>query len=220
MQLYCIFNKINNFKSKFTMRNVLFLFLIILIAGCKNDSKSGSQADNLIKPDNSEAVDPATLSIPNACEMISEATLQTILNISGSAVNIKESNDPGNTSAKSCFFKWDAADTPNAGILIQILTNPVYSEYPQYISNYVSSKLTEGETVLGAEKATRFNKFTAGGINGAYSFDQSRFYWNLGNNYLFMLAFNVSTLSEDKMVQVAEQIVVEVHKNFANKIKE
>jgi hypothetical protein len=202
------------------MRNVLFLFLIILIAGCKNDPKSGSQADNLIKPDNSAAADPTTLTIPNACEMISESTLQTILNITGSSVNIKEANDPGNKSAKSCFFKWDSADTPNAGILVQILTNPVYSDYPQYISNYVSSKLTEGETVLGSDKATKFNKFTAGGVNGAYSFDQSRFYWNLGNNYLFMLAFNVSTLSEEKMVKVAEQIVVEVNKNFATKIKE
>lgn len=202
------------------MRNVLFFVITMLVLGCKNDPKSGSQADNLIKPDNSEAVDPSTLSIPNACEMISEATLQSILNITGSAVNIKEANDPGNKSAKSCFFKWDAADTPNAGILIQILTNPVYSEYPQYISNYVSSKLTEGETVLGSEKPTRFNKFTAGEITGAYSFDQSRFYWNLGNNYLFMLAFNVSSLSEDKMVNVAEKIVVEVNKNFAGKLKE
>jgi len=205
------------------MRNLLILSLFILFISCKNDTKTGSENDasgQFLKTDNSEATDPAKLTIPSACEMMNEATLQSILKISGSAVNIKEANDPSSNSAKSCFFRWEDADTPNAGILIQIQTNPVFDEYPQYISGFVAAKLTNGETALGADKPSIFKKFTAGETVGAYSYEQSRFYWNLGNNYLFMLAFNISTLGEDKMVDIGKQIVSEVNKNFATKVNQ
>ncbi len=206
------------------MRHLIsFIFLILFLAGCKNDNTSGgevSQADLLIKPDNAVPTDPEKLTIPNACEMITEANIQSILNVAGSPVTVKEANDPSNNKAKSCFFKWDDASTPNAGILIQIQTNPVYNDFPQYISNYVSAKITEGETVLGNDKPTKFKKFTAGGYTGAYSFEQSRFYWNIGNDYLFMLAFNLTSLNENQMVDVAAKIIVEINNNFKSKIKQ
>ncbi|MBC7884971.1 MAG: hypothetical protein H7X99_05815 [Saprospiraceae bacterium] len=202
------------------MKSLLFLFLLIPILSCKNDGKTTDQvtpADMYLKPDNSPATDPTKLKIPNACEMVTEAQLQAILNITGT-VNIKEANDPGNVNAKSCFYKWDDLATPNAGILIQIMTNPVYSEFPDYVSKFVAAKLTEGETVLGSDTPSTYKKFEAGGIVGSYSFDQSRFYWSLGNDFLFMLALNVTTLDEPKMVKAAEKIIEEVNKTFATKV--
>lgn len=201
------------------MRNVIILFFIVLLVACKNDNTNNNQispADLVLKPDTSAATDPSQLNIPDACAMISDAQLKSILSITAPApLDIKPANDPSNTSAKSCFFKWEDLSTPNAGVLIQIMTNPVYDEYPEYISNYVSSKLTEGETVLGSDAATRYKKFSSGDVVGAYSFDQSRFYWSFGNDYLFMLAFNVSTLSEDKMLAAAKSIISEIQTNFA-----
>jgi hypothetical protein len=201
------------------MRNVAFILLLVAVFGCKNDNgnNSVSPADMTMKPVTVPAKDPKDLKIPSACEMIGEAEIQKILNIAGASVNIKEADDPGNMTTRSCFFKWDDPATPNAGILIQILTNPVYSEYPEYISKFVSSKLTDGETMMGSDKPSIFKKFKSGNTIGAYSFEQGKAYWNLNNDYLFMLAFNVSTLSEDKMLQAAEAIVAEVNKNFATK---
>ena len=201
------------------MRNVAFILLLVAVLGCKNDNgkNSVSPADMTMKPVTVPAKDPKDLKIPSACEMIGEAEIQKILSIAGASVNIKEADDPGNLTTRSCFFKWDDPATPNAGILIQILTNPVYSEYPEYISKFVSSKLTDGETVMGNDNPSIFKKFKSGNTVGAYSFEQGKAYWNLNNDYLFMLAFNVSTLKEDQLVKATEAIVAEVNKNFASK---
>ena len=194
--------------------------VLAFAVSCKNDNKnSQAEIDAMIEQNKATPTDPANLTVPNACEMITKEALQAILNVTAGGVNIKESNDPTTDKTKSCFFQWDDPSTPNAGILIQIQTNPVYEEYPQYISQFVTSKLNEGETVLGAGVPTKFKRFSSAGSLGAYSFDQSRFYWNLGNDYLFMLAFNLTSLNEEKMVKAAEQIVAEVNKNFASKTK-
>ncbi len=205
------------------MRNLLFLLLITSVFACKMDNKSKdglTVEDITILPDNSTATNPEKLSIPNACELITEANIESIFKLTGTAVRLKEANDPGNLKTKSCFFQWDDAGTPNAGILIQVSTNPVYDEFQEYISNFVIAKITEGESVLGSDAPSRYKKFSVGGSTGAYSFDQSRFYWSKGNDYLFMLAFNVTTLSEAKMVDAATAIIEEVNKNFAAKVSQ
>ena len=138
------------------MRNFIWLFIIIIRFSCKNENPSVNQA--LKELQNAKVVDPKKLTLPDACQMISEARLKEILSISKSTIDLKDATDPQSPNAKSCFFKWDDASTPNAGILIQLQTNPVFGEYNEYISKFVSSKLSEGETTLGDEKPTKYLK--------------------------------------------------------------
>jgi hypothetical protein len=200
------------------MKQILFAFLIISVFSCKNDN-----TNNKLEPidpaqvNGAPPVDPKTLTVPSAASLITAAEVEDILDTS-SPVNAKESNDPTNDKSKSCFFKWDDPNTANAGILIQIMANPVYEDYPEYISNFVSSKLKEGEMVMGNDKPEMYKEFNASGKPGAYSFQQARFYWAGDNNYLFMLAFNVSTLSESKMVKAAEKIAKIVNGNFSKSV--
>ena len=70
---------------------------------------------------------------------------------------------------------------------------------------------------MGNDAPEKYKKFTSGNVKGAYSWQQARFYWSKGNNYLFMLAFNVSTLSEEKMLEAAIKIVEQVDNNFKAK---
>lgn len=200
------------------MKYLVYLLLFSVIA-CKNDNKVTNADLKSILDQNTPPLDPKDLKIPSACELITELEVETILKTNGSKVLLKEANDPESPNVKSCFFKWEDVNTPNAGILIQAQTNGIFGEMPEYISSYVNNKLKSGETVLGDETATKFTEFTVGGIRGAYSFQQSRFYWNLGNNYLFMLAFNVSTLSEEKMVDTAKELITIINNNFATKVK-
>lgn len=203
------------------MRHILSIILFAgLFLSCKNENQSGdSQAINkVLKTDMSKPADPEKLTIPNACEMITEEKLKAIMKTAGISVRIKEANDPKNPKSKSCFFQWDDPNTPNAGILIQIQTNQVYADYPQYISNFVAAKLSEGETVLGQDKPVKYKKFAAGETVGAYCHEQSRFYWSLGNDYLFMLAMNLSTLGDSDMRSLGEKIVTEINNNFAAKV--
>jgi hypothetical protein len=197
------------------MKQILFGLLILSIFSCKNDNSNNKlEPIDPVLVNGAPPVDPKNLKVPSAASMITAAEVQDILNTSGNVV-AKESNDPTNDKSKSCFFKWDDPNTPNAGILIQVMANPVYEDYPEYIANFVSSKLKEGETVMGQDTPTMYKEFDANGRPGAYSFQQARFYWAGDNNYLFMLAFNVSTLSESKMVKAAEKIAKIVNRNFA-----
>lgn len=199
------------------MKQLLFSLFVIFLIACKNDSSSNKlEAIDPTAVNGKAPVDPKTLTVPNAVDMITVAEVQDILD-TNSPVNAKESNDPTNDKSKSCFFKWDDPNTPNAGILIQVMANPVFEDYPQYISTFVSSKLKEGEMVIGQDAPITYKEFDANGKPGAYSFQQARFYWAGDNDYLFMLAFNVSTLSESKMVKAAEKIAKIVNKNFASK---
>ncbi|HRO08707.1 MAG TPA: hypothetical protein PK047_07540 [Saprospiraceae bacterium] len=193
------------------MRQLFILLITLSFFACKNDTGSSNTLSNV--PD-APPVDPATLTIPSSCSLISAAEVKDILDTK-SDVNLKDATDPTNKFSKSCFFRWDDTDTPNAGIMIQIQTNSVYSEYPEYISNYIKSKLENGEMAMGNEAPFKFSKFDASGRPGAYSFEQARFYWTLDNNYVCTLFFNVSTLNEKKMVRAAEKIIEKVNSNFA-----
>lgn len=200
------------------MRQILFALLVTSIFACKNDT-SGKTLETIdpVAVNGQPPVDPKTLTVPSAAELITAAEVEDILS-TGSPVSAKESNDPTNDKNKSCFFKWDDPNTPNAGILIQVMTNPVYEDYPEYIANFVSSKIKEGEMMMGQDTPIKYSEFEVAGRPGAYSFQQARFYWAGDNNYLFMLAFNVSTLSESKMVKAAEKIAKIVNSNFSKKV--
>ncbi len=197
------------------MKQLIFALLILGSLSCKNDDK-GKNATN-IDPNTvpgAAPVDPNTIKIPSACSMITEAEVQKILGTSA-PVTLKEAPDPHNDKAKSCFFKWDDINTPNAGILVQVLANPVFDEYPEYIATFVSNKLKDGEMMMGQDTPIKYSEFDADGRPGAYSFQQGRFYWTANNNILFMLAFNVSTLSERNMKNAAEEIAEIVNENYA-----
>ncbi len=200
------------------MRIFILLIFIGLLTSCKNDGSIGLGSSVDIDAVAGEIADPSKLKLPKACEMLAPERLQEILKISYPVV-LKDSSDPESGGSQACFFKWDDPNTSNAGILIQIMTNPVYEEYSGYISGYVQNKLKEGENMMGQEETIPYKSFKVGNKEGAYSFQQGRFYWSAGGNYLFMLAFNVSTLSESKMVSVAQKIIGEIHVNFAEKMK-
>ncbi|MBK9253956.1 MAG: hypothetical protein IPM42_00560 [Saprospiraceae bacterium] len=202
------------------MKNIFLFLLISTFFACKNDStnKESESGDTSGENYSNKATNPADLKIPGACEMLTEEWIKTTLGLTLSDVTQKEADDPENKNARSCFFRWEDPSTPNAGIMIQIMTNPVYDEFDQWVSYFVNAKLSEGEVLLGSDEAHKYKKFDAGNLRGAYSYELKRFYWHLGNDYLYMLAFNLE-IPESKMVADAKKIAIEVNKNFAAKVK-
>jgi hypothetical protein len=196
---------------------LLFLLLIFLNNGCKNDGAS-SDLNNSATIVPGAPTDPENLVVPSACGLITEERLNQILKLNNISFNIIDP-DSSSVASRSCFFKWDDASEPNAGVFLQVQTNPVYNDYPQYISGYVTAKLNEGEMMLGEEQPTKFARFSAGNANGAWSYKLGRFYWSYGNDYLFMLAFNLPTLSEDNMEKAGSAIAEEVSRNFKPQTK-
>jgi hypothetical protein len=202
------------------MKNVLLIGLMISIFACKTDKKTEPTTTTVDGITKIIAADPSTLTVPESCNLITAEDIKNILGVPAGSINVKNADDKDKKGNRSCFFQWDDPATPNAGIMINVMTNPVYAEAQDYFTLMIKSKLEHGETEVGQDKADRFSKFDAGtkGI-GAYNFRQSRFYWNRGNDYMFMLAFNMTTLTEKKMVSVAEEIVAKVNANFDSSVK-
>lgn len=204
------------------MRHTFLLFMLtILMMACKNDKNTDSniQENELSDYESNTAIHPDKLPIPGACDMLSQEWIKETLGLTLTDVTLKEADDPSNKNARSCFFRWEDPGTPNAGIFIQIMTNPVFDEYDGWISSFVTAKLKEGETALGNEEAFKYKTYDAGKYKGAYSYDLKRFYWNIGNNYLFMLAFNLD-IPESMMLNYAEKISAKVNENFSVKVSE
>ena len=158
--------------------------------------------------------DPINLYVPNPCDLISALEIQTLLSLAEQSVLTKAANNPGDVKVKSCFYKWDDPSTPHAGMLLQIMTNPVYEDSPEYISNMMQSKLTQGETIPGSKNKLVFKESMIGKVKVIYAKENSKIFWNIGDNYLLTLAFNITNLSETKLLDLANKIVPVVNKNL------
>jgi len=159
------------------------------------------------------------LPIPDACGMLSQTWIKNTLELKITNISIKKAEENEDTPAKSCFFKWEDPNTSHAGIFIQIMTNPVYDEFDQWVSYFVNAKVSEGEVIQGSDEVYFYKRYNAGIYKGVYSYDLKKFYWNKGDDYLFMLAFNLD-ISESKMLSYAEKISAKVNENFELKIAE
>lgn len=190
----------------------------LMILACKQEKKSTEETLAVLEQEKSSTpADPKNLSIPNSCQMFTEDKIKQIFAVKEGSINIREAKDPGNSSASSCFFKWTEPHIDNAGMFIQISTNPVYDEFPQYISDYIATKLKDGEMTMGNNTPTKFTAFDAGGRPGAYSFSEARYFWSIGNDYLIMVAFNLPTYDESRILAAVGQVAEIINANFTKK---
>jgi hypothetical protein len=199
------------------MKNVFIIMVLLSMFACKPEVKIEPTTTTANGVTKIIAADPSTLTLPESCNLITPEDLKSILGIPAGSINVKNADEKDGKGNRSCFFQWEDPATPNAGILISVMTNPVYADAQDYFTLMIKSKLQNGETELGQDKPDKFTKFDAGSKGmGAYNFRQGRFYWNHGNDYMFMLAFNMTTLTEKKMVEAAEKISAKVNTNFAS----
>ena len=197
------------------MRILLLLVCCSFIFSCKSDVISDASVESV---KSMKITHPDSLKLPSACELISEATVKKLLKINQQTLlNIKDSSNPEQKRVKSCFFRWDDPSLNFPGIMLQVTTNEVFEEKQDFIPGMIQTLLNDGSMEVDANSPNKFKKFMVGDITGAYSYKMSRFHWNLGTNYGFLLAFNVP-LSENDMVDIAEEVAREVNETLAKKI--
>lgn len=170
--------------------------------------------------DFSKAKDPKTLTLPVPATLLSNSLVEQVLELKPQSVSVRSPKDAGTVLVKNTFYKWEDIANPNAGMFVQLMTNPVYDEFEDYNSMVVDSKLTRGEEAPGLSKATPFKPLKIGKLTVAYSVETSRVYWNIGNNYVFMLAFNILDFDETKLIKCAQIFIPEINKNLMAKMLE
>jgi hypothetical protein len=116
---------------------------------------------------------------------------------------------------REIYDKWSDNEVPNAGIFLQMLRNPlVEEEYATYISLMIESKRTQGEQTVEGE-STVFRKFEGFGDDGAYSTEGGKYFWRLGEDIVFQIAFNAA-FGPEEQYKIARTIAKEMTERYIN----
>ena len=194
------------------MRHLTLFVLMILCL--RASTVIGQNHYNVDIFDFAKAKDPNTLPLPSPANLLANSIVEQVLELKPQSVSVRSPKDAGTMLVKNTFYKWEDISNPNAGMFVQLMTNPVYDEFEDYNSLVVDSKLTKGEEAPGLSKATPFKSLKIGKLTVAYSVETSRIYWNVGNNYVLMLAFNILNFDEAKLVKSAQIFIPEINKNL------
>lgn len=150
-----------------------------------------------------------------ACLIIPISKISEILNLPIGDIEIRDSSpQDANPSHSSCFFKWEDPAVLSAGILLQLMKNPMGDEYPDYIQRFIDSKRLTGEQTIEGDKEL-FQTFEGFGDDGAYSYEAGKYYWQMDNTVLMGIAFNTSH-NEQQQYQIATEIATEMIQNYAS----
>lgn len=187
------------------------------------EDRAFSEQNEQIKRTTPKAQAPAKAAVlpkgalPDACQLVSAEFVSEVLGIvEARDLYVKDGSgkNPGQSSSRSCFFKWEYKGNPDAGILVQVQKNPLPDEFPEWASYYISSKKNQGDKMPDGTTTYRYKDFPGMGIQGAYNYELSRYVWRTKSDNIIMIAFNIQTSSEPEQLIWAEKIGKEVTKNF------
>jgi hypothetical protein len=191
--------------------NKLFAALIILsfTFSCKED-KVTLKGKDLSK----DTIAVKDLPIPPSCKYMDSKWIADRFGVDLEIINVRDGGAEKGSSG--CFFQWAIGNKPNAGMFIQVFTNPMEDETKAYASARIAG-LKAGNAGT-AEGSVTFKDFTAAGDEGAYSDELSQYFWRLGENYVFMFALNMDASKEEKLA-IAKDAAKHIMENFGKLVQ-
>ena len=187
----------------------MFSLMALLATACK-DEAAAIRGKDLSK----EIIAVKDLPMFTTCDLLSKEFMIKELGADDFTFNSK--NGGSSETTESCFFQWNTAKRPNAGVMFQIMKNPFEAETLVWASEYIKG-MKAGSAGNGSE-VVMYSTFEGVGDDGVYSDKLSQYFWRLGNNYVFMLAFNLDNTSEEKL-SFAKDLADEAMKNFKARLK-
>lgn len=151
--------------------------------------------------------------IPNACELVSADFVAKVVGVSVDNLSQHNATTEQSPYTSSCFYRWENNGL-NDGILVQVQANPVAEEYAEWVTLFIESKKSEGESGMTGGERYVYKDFDGVGDAGAYSHKLGKYVWRTGNDYAFTLTFRSNSL-ESKQVAMARKIGQEVMRNYA-----
>jgi len=187
-------------------RSLLLLIIATSFTACKAEKKQTPAATTVVKEE--PKFDKI---LPDMCSIIPAALIAEISGIEESSILVKDGSHPSNSFSRACFFKWEAPNEVNPGIMVQALSNPVKNESPDYLELFINSKLQSGEQAFDSDSKVKFQPFTEYGDHGAYSYEMHKYIWRRGHKIAFTIAFN-NTMSEQAELAAAKRISAAIYK--------
>jgi len=92
--------------------------------------------------------------------------------------------------------------------------NPLGNDYPDYVSQMISSKRVLGEQAVEGQ-AVLYKKFDGFGDDGSYSTEGGKYFWRIGEEMVFQIAFN-TTHDPNEQYNAARKIAKAMTENYIN----
>lgn len=209
------------------MKIKLCLFLVVAcMLNCKvDDTKNGSLNAQTQQVQQNTPQKKASYkigewgpdrAIPNACNLIGKKYIGELFQVDPEKISVKDGN-PYGIESRSCFFRWDSPELPNAGVLIMVSKNPQPDKVDDWATIMIDSKIAHGDGGAEGEGMVKYQPLPELGTSGAYSHQLAKYYWQLDGEVVFMLAFNMNS-HPDQQKAVALTIGNRITNNFLKKI--
>lgn len=177
-----------------------------------NPNTINSKSKGEMQSEFKKGMQSARFDLPEPCGLLSDAFIANVIGVEKDAITLKDGSNAATPYARSCFFRWDHLGTPNSGVLIQVQSNPVPNEFPDWAPYYLQAKRNQGEKSPDGSLVFKYKDFDNMGVDGAYSHDLHRYLWRDAKNYVYMVAFNLPA-TESEEIQWARKLGAELMKN-------
>ena len=177
----------------------------------KRKAKQSGTGKSKLTPANNEP----QFKFNSTCDLISEEFVAKTVGVERSLVKLKDGSSKTNLHARSCFYRWNHHGAANSGVLIQVSSNPMPEEFPDWASYYISAKKTQGDQNPDGSGSYRYKDFPDIGVDGGYNFNLSRYCWRSEQDHVFLVAFN-QIGTERQQLAWARKIGNEMMSNFYN----
>lgn len=197
------------------MYKFIFLFLAFGVFSCKEASKPDSIKDNsetVSEGDQMSGLVSKTniYDSPDPMQLVTVADVESALGLNSGAVYTTIPNGNATERVRSVFYKISEEDKPNAAMLFHLSGNPLPGELEDYALIAVRDKISNGDRSLNdPDKIIEFEAWDVG-LGGASNKGESTYFWTDERGYLFLIAFNLSSLSEEEQYQAATKLANKV----------
>lgn len=152
--------------------------------------------------------------LDQACTLITDVEMALALGKTKEEIvlnNALSEDDPYHTA---CFYKWEDPELFNAGMFIQLMSNPYDDELPTFVSQFIEQKRSNGERDVDGI-ATVFKQLSGWGDDGSYDVETAKYFWRLGEEVAFSIAFN-TTHTQEEQYQIATHLATMLTDNYLN----
>ncbi len=183
------------------LKYTLLLTLMISAFSCQDSKVDAKKKAKQNAQEVSKPLPKPLESLPDACSFVTKEQVGEIIGVDGAGITVKDGTSKKASSARSCFYKWEDPNMPNAGALVQIQANPLPEEFPDWATSYIKAKLQSGEKGFNgvSEIEYKYEKMEGVGIEAAYNFELSKYFWRTDDQHIYMIAFNALGEKEDHL---------------------
>lgn len=173
----------------------------------QEDKLNANNLDKMPTTKDGQSVLPSRQGIPKISSIVSAERVSQLVEVEVDKIKIKEvlnKKNPG--KLRSCFYKWVEAGNEDAGLFIQIQSNPIGEELPNWAEKYMESKYQSGEMSYPSDgKKYKYTKINNLGIEGAFCHELGKVIWRPDNDHIVSVVDNYK-VSDKKRINTAKAI--------------